>query len=71
MLGIYPLSAFDCMLFHGVEYGPDDKAIISYIHNGVEDKKTKNTIYYTAKARPYIVKFGRRYHLDNFQRVEA
>ncbi len=71
MLGVYALSAFSAMVIHGIDYGIEDKAIISYNFDGKEGKKTKNIIHYTAKGRPYVVKYGRRYHLDNFMRVEA
>ena len=72
MVGIYSLSAFSAMVIHSIE---DNWVIVSYNYDGidgpVEGKKTKNIIHYTTNGRPYFIKHGRRYHLDNFQRVEA
>lgn len=75
MIGVYALSAFSAMVVHGIEYGIDDKVIVSYNYDGidgtVEGRKTKNTIQYNAKGEAYFIKHGRRHYLNNFMRMEA
>lgn len=54
---------------HHFEYGIDDALIVSYPILGAP-KKHRARIYYTARdARPYILVYGRRLHLDEIMRT--
>lgn len=61
-------SAFTGIGIINFDYGIEDYCITEYFSQ-TEKKKAKNKIYSTSKGRSYIVKYGKRYYLDEFIRL--
>lgn len=68
-ISVFATSAFGGYALHGIEYGADDYAIISYNYDGKRDPLRSYRIKTTATGRLYVTIGGIRVHLDNFIKV--
>lgn len=64
-IAVYGESAFGGYALYAIEYGIDDRALISYY----DSRPRWYKIDVTAAGRAFVRVFGRRIHLDNFLRV--
>lgn len=66
-----PLAAYTIyhsisIAVYDVRYGINDKVLLGFPGAENEYRKTWHTVKYTGKGRAYIVKWGKRFPLDNF-----
>lgn len=64
-IAVYSDSIFGGYSLHAIEYGVNDRALISYYDSCPRWYK----VGYTVAGRAFVRVLGRRVHLDNFLRV--
>lgn len=66
MIGFLPLFGDCALVVLDIQYGIDDYAVTCFSGNGQRSSYGRNKIYYG--KRPYIIKNGIRYHMDDIMR---
>ena len=70
-MAILATSAFSAYIMHGVEFGVNDHAYITYQANGKILSYHKLLIRYNAHYAAYVVINGNRFYLNDFLRLEV
>lgn len=67
-VAIMMLNVFDHLAIMNVDYGIDDYVEVCMVRGGYRTRITKCKIDYG--ERPSFTKFGRKYYIDDFMRVD-
>ena len=65
-LAAYTVSNSVSIAIYAIEQGINDRVLLGFPGAEKEYRKTWHTIKYTGKGNPFIVKWGKRYPLNNF-----
>lgn len=65
-LAAYTISSNISIAIYATEHGINDRVLLGFQGVEKEFRKTWHTIKYTGKGNPFVVKWGKRYLLDNF-----
>lgn len=69
IIGTYTLCNFGGLVVLDIIYGIDDKLTTAFsFGDGIKGKRTTK-IFYDANGRDYVKRYGRKYYLDEIERV--
>ena len=70
-IAVLATSAFSAYVMHGIDFGINDRAYITYQANNKILSYHKLLIRYNAHYAAYVVLGGNRFYLNDFLRLEV